>query len=213
MAKIWIYTDLPPMQNRPHVSSLWVLLMMRRFGRSFLLALLLTLGGLSQAQACSDSLPSWAQAACNRLDEIWNDGSTSIYASGYAWHNRWTYKPSKIRSFNEKAWGGGIGRTLYDEDGDLHALYLMGFRDSHRNLETIGGYGFEKIANLSENTRVGAGYTVFLTSRQDIANYIPFPGILPLVSVGYKRATLFATYIPGTRGNGNVLFVFGSYTF
>lgn len=123
------------------------------------------------------------------------------------------YSAEKIRSFNERAWGGGYGRSIYDEDGDWQGLYGMAFLDSHSKVQPIAGYGFLKIGRVSENFRLGAGYTVFLTSRQDIMHYIPFPGVLPLVSAGYKDAMLYATYIPGGKGNGNVLFMFGRWSF
>lgn len=164
------------------------------------------------AQAC-DNLPSWAQSACARLDQIWSEGNNNLYISGYSWHNRSMYSAEKIRSFNERAWGGGYGRSIYDEDGDWQGLYGMAFLDSHSKVQPIAGYGFLKIGRVSENFRLGAGYTVFLTSRQDIMHYIPFPGVLPLVSAGYKDAMLYATYIPGGKGNGNVLFMFGRWSF
>ena len=44
-------------------------------------------------------------------------------------------------------------------------------------------------------------------------SYVPFPGVLPLVSAGYKDTMLYATYIPGSRGAGNVLFMFGRWSF
>lgn len=123
------------------------------------------------------------------------------------------YSAEKIRSFNEKAWGGGWGRSIYDEDGDWQGLYAIAFLDSHSKVEPMAGYGFLKIGKLSDNFRLGAGYTVFLTARHDIMSYVPFPGILPLVGAGYKDAMLYATYIPGGKGNGNVLFVFGRWHF
>lgn len=164
------------------------------------------------AQAC-ENLPSWAQSACNRLDQIWTEGGNDLYVSGYAWHNRAMYSREKINSFNELAWGGGYGRSIYDEDGDWQGLYAMAFLDSHSKVEPIAGYGFLKIGQVSENFRLGAGYTVFLTARHDIMSYVPFPGILPLVGAGYKDAMLYATYIPGASGAGNVLFVFGRWHF
>jgi len=164
------------------------------------------------AQAC-DNMPSWAQSACQRLDQIWTEGNTDLYVSGYAWHNRSMYSASKIRSFNELAWGGGLGKSIYDEDGDWQGLYAMAFLDSHRKVEPIAGYGFLKIGNVGQNFKLGAGYTVFMTARHDIMSYVPFPGILPLVGAGYKDAMLYATYIPGGRGNGNVLFMFGRWQF
>ena len=67
-----------------------------------------------------------------RLDQIWSEGNNDLYISGYSWHNRSMYSAEKIRSFNERAWGGGYGRSIYDEDGDWQGLYGMAFLDSHR---------------------------------------------------------------------------------
>jgi palmitoyl transferase len=156
---------------------------------------------------------SWMQRMQNRLDQIWRDGTTDLYVTGYAWHNPAAYTAKKRRSFNDTSYGGGLGKGLFDEDGDWHALYAMAFLDSHSSPEPIAGYAFQKIARPSENTRLGIGYTAFMTSRQDIFHRIPFPGVLPLVSAGYGKGTLFATYIPGGKGNGNVAFVFGNWTF
>jgi palmitoyl transferase len=165
------------------------------------------------AAAGCDGLPGWAQRACTRLDQVWTQGDNELYLTGYAWHNRAAYSADRIRNLREQSWGGGLGRGLYDEDGDWHGLYGMAFLDSHGHVQPMAGYGFQKIGRFGANWRLGAGYTAFLTARQEILHYLPFPGILPLVSVGYDRATLFATYIPGRRGNGNVLFVFGKWNF
>nr|WP_236844297.1 lipid IV(A) palmitoyltransferase PagP [Bordetella sp. 02P26C-1] len=164
----------------------------------------------SQAQ---DASTNWFQRTGDHLENIWTTGSNDLYMSGWAWHNRSTYSAKKIRSFNETAWGGGYGRSIYDQDGDWQGLYAMAFLDSHRNVQPIAGYGFLKLAHLPHNWRLGAGYTVFLTARKDIFSYIPFPGVLPLVSVGYRDAALYATYIPGGAGAGNVLFAFGRWSF
>lgn len=178
------------------------------FVRRFLLAALLAASSFS-AQACVGIL----ETACHRLDQIWTEGNNDLYVSGWAWHNRSKYPASRIRSFNEKTWGGGLGRSFYDEDGDWHGLYAMAFRDSYRKVEPVAGYAFMKIGNLSENFKLGAGYTVFVTARSEFRNYMPFPGILPLVGAGYRNSMLYATYIPRIRDNGNVLFVFGRLQF
>ena len=179
--------------------------------RAALVCLLLSVFTVT-AHACED-MPSWAKSACNRIDQIWTEGGNDLYVSGYAWHNRAKYSAEKIDSFRELAWGGGYGRSIYDEDGDWQGLYAMAFLDSHSKVQPIAGYGFLKIGQVSDNFRLGAGYTVFLTARHDIMSYVPFPGILPLVSAGYKDAMLYATYIPGSSGAGNVLFVFGRWQF
>ncbi|MBO1113815.1 lipid IV(A) palmitoyltransferase PagP [Bordetella petrii] len=164
------------------------------------------------AWAC-DMRASWMQRACDRVEEIWTTGSNDLYVTGWAWHNRSMYSASKIREFNEGAWGGGYGRSIYDEDGDWQGLYAMSFLDSHARVQAMAGYGFLKMARVSSHWRLGAGYTLFLMSRKDIMNYVPFPGILPLVSVQYRKASVNATYIPGKEGTGNVLFVFGKWSF
>ena len=151
-----------------------------------------------------------------RFHQIWYDGSIEGYGTGYAWHNRYTYTPERIQThhYNELAWGGGLGKGFFDEDGDWHGLYAMAFLDSHKNVQPIAGYGFVKMIHFKYDFNAGVGFTLFVTERSDIFHGIPFPGIpLPLVTVGYNRFNIVATYIPGGRNVGNVLFVFGKWTF
>lgn len=176
-------------------------------------ALLICVALLPTTSFAEGAVRDWYDGARARVNQVWTEGDNELYVTGYSWHNRLAYTKEKIRSFNETAWGGGIGRGLYDEDGDWHGLYAMAFLDSHSDVQPMVGYGFQKIKRVSENVRLGAGFTAFVTARRDIMSYVPFPAALPLVSVGYGRATLFAAYVPGKRGNGNVGFVFGKYAF
>lgn len=157
--------------------------------------------------------PSWFKRAGHRLTQIWTEGTTELYLSGYAWHNRYTYSAAKIKKYNELAWGGGLGKGFYDEDGDWHALSAIAFLDSHKNLEPAAGYTFLKIARIGENIRLGGGYSILITARPDLYHNRPFPGILPWASITYKQATLSTTYIPGSKGAGNVLYILGKWTF
>lgn len=166
----------------------------------------------TSTERCS-RFPSWAKRACIRLNQVWTEGNTELYLSGYAWHNRQFYSREKINGYNEMALGGGLGKGFYDEKGNWHALSAIAFLDSHKNIEPAVGYAYMKIGRLGNNTRIGAGYSILVTARSDIFNNIPFPGVLPWVSLGYGRATLMATYIPGARGAGNVLFFLGKWTF
>jgi palmitoyl transferase len=156
--------------------------------------------------------PSWSQSVCRRLLLVWNEGHDEFYVTGYAWHNRYTYPKDKINTYNELAWGGGLGKGLYDEKGDWHGIYALAFLNSHCHIEPVVGYSFLKVAHLGENTRVGAGYTVLLTQRPDIWKGIPFPGVLPWASISYRSLTFSGTYIPGAKGAGNVLFLLGKWT-
>lgn len=161
--------------------------------------------------ACS-KWPGWFQGSCRRLHQIWYEGSNDLYVSGYAWHNRFTYPSYKIATYNEMAWGGGLGKGFYDEQGDWHALVAIGFLDSHKNLQPAAGYAYQKMSYLNQAMGIGGGFAVLLTMRQDIFHGIPFPGVLPLLSLHYKNAGLYLTYIPGSGRVGNVLFIFGKLT-
>jgi palmitoyl transferase len=156
---------------------------------------------------------SFLKPICERLHHIWVDGNTDLYLSGYAWHNRYTYPPEKVRNYNEAAWGGGLGKSLFDKDGDWQGIYAIAFLDSHKNLEPAAGYAFLKVAHFSRDFSAGLGYSILVTMRPDINNGYPFPGLLPWVSVFYKKSTIAATYIPGARGAGNVLYIIGKYSF
>lgn len=160
-----------------------------------------------------NGLPFLLQKACQRLRQVWYDGHGQIYGSGYAWHNRYTYRQDLLDKYNELAWGGGLGRGFTDEDGDLHTLYAIAFLDSHKNVEPMAGYEFEKMFRLKGELKLGLGYTLMVTMRPDILHGIPFPGVLPVVSFSYCHLTVFATYIPGTQNNGNVMFLLARWSF
>ena len=161
--------------------------------------------------ATCDSGPDFAKHVCRRWHQIWH-GTTEVYVSGYAWHNRYRYDADHIGRYNEQAWGGGLGKGFYDEDGDWHALSAIAFLDSHSNVEPAEGYTFLKIWRFNDNTRLGGGFSALVTSRPDILHGVPFPGVLPWVSLTYRRASLNLTYVPGSRNVGNVLFILTRWT-
>lgn len=175
---------------------------------------LLLLSTPSFAGSGCDNWPRWFQKICIRSKQIINEGDNALVVSGYAWHNRNYYPPEKIRNYNENAWGAGFGRGFYDEDHDWHGYFSLVFLDSHKNLEPNIGYAFLKVWELGKSPlEVGLGFTALITARADINKGRPFPGALPLISFGTKTVTAYATYIPGRKGVGNVLFVFGKISF
>lgn len=165
-----------------------------------------------QCRPCPKGKPNIFHHASHRLQQIWNDGKNELYIPTYAWHNRYTYSPEKIKTYNENAWGGGLGKGFYDEDGDWHGLYAFAFLDSHKNLEPIVGYAFLKAWHPNQDWVLGGGYAVLATRRPDINRGIPFPGILPWGSLTYRRLSVIATYIPGHENIGNVLFLIAKIT-
>lgn len=175
-----------------------------------LVLLLLTLAPLSCLAAEYAAQPekdSWWQRFRTRVADTWNSPTWDAYVPLYTWHNRLTYDTAKTDKYNETPWGFGLGKSMFDEDGDWHALYAMGFQDSHNMFQPIMGYAFQKNWRPSEDSdwRMGVGFTASITARHDY-NYIPLPLPLPIAGLEYKRLALQATYIPGTRNNGNVLF-------
>jgi palmitoyl transferase len=157
--------------------------------------------------------PDWLKPICIRPYQTLTEGENELYLTGYAWHNRYQYSKEKIAYYNEKAWGGGLGKGFFDEQGDWHGLYAFAFLESHSKIEPIAGYAFLKTHHINENSSIGLGFTVFITARPDILDNTPFPGALPWAGLNYKRLAVIATYIPGSRGVGNVLFVLMKYTF
>lgn len=154
------------------------------------------------------------QAIWDRAVTIWYDGNTDLYLTGYAWHNRYTYTSfnRQNKRYNEISSGGGMGKSIVDKDGDWHAFYAMGFSDSHYTFQPLVGYGFQKMVGRLDQLHMGFGFTWFITERQDIFDGIPFLGFpLPMVSAGLARGSIYATYVPGGRNFGNVLFIFGRW--
>lgn len=160
--------------------------------------------------------PGFLSHVRHRLQQIWFEGRPELYMTGFAWHNRYFYTKETIqkKQYNEFAMGGGLGKGFIDEGGDWHALYAMGFSDSHRNFQPLVGYGFLKMLYFPHRFNAGGGFTWFVTQRKDMFHGIPFIGIpLPMISIGADRLSIFATYVPGSTNVGNVLFVFGKWTF
>lgn len=154
--------------------------------------------------------PPILKKICLRLKQVWREGKPDIYMTGYAWHNRFAYTKEVIEKnqYNELSWGGGLGKGLYDEDGDWHGIYAVAFSDSHKNFQPNIGYSFLKIKPLGQNFHLGVGYTVLVTTRADLFKGYPFPGAAPLLSIEYGRYSLVASYVLGTENIGNVLFVY-----
>jgi palmitoyl transferase len=161
----------------------------------------------------------WLAHKCARIAEALKEGNHDLYLPLHAHHGRDTYRAERIEEFNEDAFGIGFGRSVIDQRsgwrGDWHGLYIMGFRDSHHKLQTMLGYGYQTYLG-SGPFKLGLGYTAFLTSRRDIASGFPIPAAVPMLSLKYGKASLMGAYVPrisGNQGNGDVLFIFGHYTY
>jgi outer membrane protein W len=119
----------------------------------------------------------------------------------YTYHPPYKY-PNRFNE-NHYPMGVGVARTVIDAKDNERMVYLLGFSDSHYDVQPMLGYAWMARWPLIAGLKGGLGYTVFLTARAD-ANYLPIPAALPLASIGTDRVMLYGTWIPTTE----VLFFF-----
>jgi palmitoyl transferase len=159
----------------------------------------------------------WWEKAQKHAATIANQGKFDLYVSGYSYHGRGTYTAERLKELNEKAWGAGFGKSLRNAKGDVETLYFLASSDSHAQPQLMGGYAYRWMWPAGgTGLEVGAGFTAFLVSRRDYFSGFPFPGILPVASIGTRRTQLMLSYVPRisrNKGNGDVLFVFARFEF
>lgn len=175
---------------------------------ALLVGLLLT--GAAAAASLGDSVSyKW-----ERSKEAWRQGSWDLYLTGYAWHAPYAYSKQKREEYNDFAVGGGLGRSVFDEDGDRHSLYGMVFRDSHYKPQYTAGYAWMRYWGGREAVSLGLGYTVYLFARSDINHYIPAPMAGLLASARYDDFELMVAAVPfGKADSGNIALVFLRWSF
>lgn len=169
---------------------------------------------ISSAQATSEPSVPWYTSAWTHAKDTWRDGDIEAYVPFWSYHLPFAYTPSQRAEYVEYPAGFGLGKGRYNKSGNWEGMYAMGFRDSHGDPSFMVGYGWIPTWNIgSSEVKAGVGLTGFLMSRKDYFGGIPFPGVLPIASIGYKNLSAQAAYIPGGQGNGNVLFMWGKWTF
>ena len=119
-----------------------------------------------------------------------------------------TYDREKIDGYNEMPWGLGGSKYYLDEEKNKHSLYALVFADSHNSPEPMVGYAWQKNWHLDDAnySAFSLGYTFLITARKDYG-WVPFPGVVPTISLSYKKFEIQSNYVPGVQKNtGNVLF-------
>ncbi len=157
---------------------------------------------------------SWWTQAKTKTTTILDDGAFSMILSGYARHGRNTYTAERISELNEKAWGLGFSKAVRNEKDNEESLYGFAISDSHFSPQFMAGYAYQWMKPLGENYEAGIGVTGLLISRKDYFSGIPFPGVLPVASIGTRRSKLMLAYIPRVsrnKGNGDVLLIFARF--
>ncbi len=167
-------------------------------------ALLLT--AIYAASPANADISEYIEELKSDVKATYNDGTWNVMIPLRVWHNRLTYDQEHIDKYNEEPWGIGGGLTRY-EGKNWHGLYAVAFKDSNSYMQTMFGYAYLKNTALDEQEHwlLGYGYTLGLTQRHEYS-YIPIPLPLPMAALTYKKLSLNATYVPGVKNDGNVLF-------
>ncbi len=174
----------------------------------------ITLTGISPAAHAQDSSVSFS----DEVRSIWNramNGSGELYVPLHTWHNPREYSAEKIAQLNDNPWGIGYGKGFRDEAHNWHGFFVMEFKDSERHIEPVAAYGHTwNHGDGSTGWDFGLGYAASVTARKDAYSYhVPIPLVLPLVSAGIGKISLFCTYVPKLANHGGVAFFFGKATF
>jgi len=164
--------------------------------------------------AAAPAPPRKLDPVLRRLSDIATKGNWELYVPVYTYHMPYAYTQTLLDSYNDNPWGLGFGKGLYNEHNNWEGLFAMEFADSHGHPEYEGGYAWLATWHpFANGVRTGAGYTAFITARSDYRRYTPFPGVLPVGSIGWKNVDLQSTFVPGMKNNGNVLFTWVKFTF
>lgn len=119
----------------------------------------------------------------------------SIILNGLSRH----VNPLPTQNFNEKNWGLGFQYDFVPVNKHWIPLAnASGFKDSLNNFSYYAGSGIMRRFSLKSKTtlHLDAGLVAFIMTRKDYKDNKPFPGILPMISVGNEKIALNITYIP-----------------
>ena len=172
------------------------------------------LGALTLSHAAqAEDKPGWFGTAKNELVQTYREGTPELYIPAYTWHLPFAYSRERINGYQNVPLGLGYGHGRFDDKDNWHGVYAMGFQDSHFKPEWMAGYGWKARWPLGDQVKFGLGFTAGLTSRTDYAHYFPIPYLLPLASVDYGKMSMEASYVPGGKGFGNVIFFTAKWRF
>jgi len=104
------------------------------------------------------------------------------------------------QTLNERNYGAGFQYEFNRINKNwVPFLNAGGFTDSYNKPSYYVGGGFVhrfRLPNNIQGFHLDAGLTGFVMTKADVNDNEPFPGILPMVSIGNKRVALNITYIP-----------------
>jgi len=115
------------------------------------------------------------------------------------------------RNYNEKNYGLGFEYDLAPHNHWITFVNGSSFKDSLKNTSNYLGAGIKRRYRLEDDPmgwHMDLGVIGFLMTRKDIYDNRPFPGALPVFSVGKQWFALNATFIPKVSPKHVNLFFF-----
>jgi Antimicrobial peptide resistance and lipid A acylation protein PagP len=104
------------------------------------------------------------------------------------------------QNLNERNYGAGFQYEFASTYKDwVPFINAGGFTDSYEKPSYYIGGGFVRRFRLPRqlmNLHFDAGVTGFVMTKADVNDNEPFPGMLPMISIGNRNAALNITYIP-----------------
>lgn len=134
------------------------------------------------------------------------DGSYHMILNGRSYHMD---RPRNGKKLNENNLGSGVQYEFGRQYGSKWVPFVTSsaFSDSFNNLSYYAGGGETRRFYIKNGWHLDLGYVGFLMARKDINNYDPFPGILPVASMGTRNVSLNMTYVPDV-GDGIAELIF-----
>ena len=103
------------------------------------------------------------------------------------------------RNYNEKNYGLGFEYDFDQSENWITFINGSTFKDSLENTSNYLGGGMKRRYKLQDDPNgwhVDVGFIAFLMTRKDYHDNHPFPGILPIASLGKQWFAINATFIP-----------------
>ena len=115
------------------------------------------------------------------------------------------------RNYNEKNYGLGFEYDFAQSKNWITFINGSTFKDSLENQSNYLGMGMKRRYKLEKDPNgwhLDLGFIAFLMTRKDMYDNRPFPGALPMASIGKQWVAINATYIPKVSPKHVNLFFF-----
>jgi len=107
--------------------------------------------------------------------------------------------PAPGQEFNEKNWGAGLQYDFSPSDDGKWVPFITaaGFNDSNKNPSYYAGGGVSRrFQPAGSSLHYDVGLVGFLMTREEFKGGNPFPGVLPVFSMGTDAVAVNVTYVP-----------------